>query len=318
MCAPDDRSHDSSHLENRVCDAHIHLWDDGPRRYLWSDLARDIALLPTDSRAVYVECGSHYWERGPLALRCVGETEWAGNANDKGQLLAAIVGSADLTLGDLVRPVLAEHASVGRGLFRGVRVTLTRTRTIAKAMPDCDETVLRDFRFRRGVDALADLDLVLELWAHFDQLPELIDFARRVPQVRIVIDHLGGPRRADRSGDIGRAIEQWRASLVELADCHNVALKVGGIGMPIFGMNWHERGYPATSREISDAWRADILWCVSIFGADRCMLESNFPVDLQSFSYSEIWRAYDLIADGLAAEARAELRWGTAARIYKV
>ncbi|MEZ5232405.1 MAG: amidohydrolase family protein [Acidimicrobiales bacterium] len=132
-------------------------------------------------------------------------------------------------------------------------------------------------------------------------------------------DHLGGPLGVRSYG--GRRTEVHAtalASLRELAARPNVALKLGGIGMSVFGDGWHRREAPPGSEELAATWGPYIVACIELFGAQRCMFESNFPVDRESCSYVVLWNAFKRIAAGAgASEAeRADLFAGTARRVY--
>jgi hypothetical protein len=103
-----------------------------------------------------------------------------------------------------------------------------------------------------------------------------------------------------------------------VATCPNVALKLGGIGMPIFGLGWHHRPEPPSSEELAGAWGEPIRWCIEAFGVDRCMFESNFPVDRRSCSYTVLWNAFQRISEGASPADRAALFSETAIRTYRL
>jgi L-fuconolactonase len=300
-----------------ICDPHHHLWSHPGDRYLMEELRADIGSGHRVERTVFVECRSAYRADGPGHMAPVGETDFVVAA-DPGGPIAGIVGFADLrdpAIGD----VLAAHIEAGRGRFRGIRhisawdPSLEATIDLVVSPPG----LLGDPAFRSGFAALGRAGLGFDAWLYHPQLPELTALARAHPDVPIVLDHLGGPlgtgryRRAD-------VRPSWRAAMADVAACPNVTLKLGGIGMPIFGADWHDRPGGATSEEIASAWGDDIRWCIEAFGADRCMFESNFPVDKVSCSYRNLWNAFKRMAAGASPSEKAALFAGTAVRTYRL
>jgi predicted TIM-barrel fold metal-dependent hydrolase len=95
-------------------------------------------------------------------------------------------------------------------------------------------------------------------------------------------------------------------------------VKLGGVGMAVYGSGWAQAGGDAPAEAIVAAWAGPIGHLIECFGPDRCMFESNFPVDKASFSYREMWNAYKLMTADLGANERAWLFAGTAERVYRV
>src|SRR5436190_6790387 len=227
-----------------ICDPHHHLWETDRSVYLIDDLRKDIASHPVTS-TVFVECMSAYRRTGPEAERPVGETEWvAGLAPADNGLVGGIVGFADLTLGTAVRPVLEAHIDAGRGRFRGIRHASgydpdPRIRRSHTAPPP---ELLRQPAFHEGFAELGRAGLSFDAWMYHPQLADLVELAQAHPDVPIILDHLGGPLGiGPYEGRRDEVLATWRQSMTALAACPNVALKLGGIGMPIFGMDWHQR-----------------------------------------------------------------------------
>ncbi|MBV8512739.1 MAG: amidohydrolase family protein, partial [Xanthobacteraceae bacterium] len=96
----------------------------------------------------------------------------------------------------------------------------------------------------------------------------------------------------------------------------NVTVKLGGLGMHVFGFDFDKRGTPATSQELADAWRPYVETCIAAFGTDRSMFESNFPVDKISCSYKVIWNAFKRLTAGASADEKRALFHDTAAGVY--
>jgi len=147
----------------------------------------------------------------------------------------------------------------------------------------------------------------------------MVDLAQAMPDQPILVNHCAGfigvgPHAENPEGTFNR----WRANLRELAECPNVSLKLGGLAMPIRGFTFHEQPLPPSSGELVAAWRPIIETCIETFGPERCMFESNFPVDKAMCSYVVIWNAFKRLAAGYSAAEKAALFHGTAARFYRL
>ncbi len=311
-----------------ICDPHHHLWDHPGDRYLLDELRADTGSGHNVVRTVFVECMSGYRDDGPEALRPVGETEFVSaiaeesrRTRDQGAVIDGIVSYADLTLGEAVRPVLEAHVEAGGGRFRGIRhatawdagpgVRIAHTRPVSGLMGHS--------AFQDGVAQLGRMGLSYDAWLYHPQIIEVAGLARACPDTTIVVDHLGGPLGiGPYAGHRDEVLEVWRSSLKAVAEHPNVVLKLGGIGMPVFGLDWHKREAPPTSEELAAEWGPHILWCIETFGPNRCMFESNFPVDRRSCSYVVLWNAFKRIASGASPMDKAALFHDTAAIAYRL
>ena len=310
-----------------ICDAHHHLWDNFElfgnleRAYLTDDFRRDLEAGHRVEQTVYIEVRSHYRESGPEELRPVGETEWVVSLDTSGGIAAGIVGFADLRLGDAVEPVLAAHIDAGAGRFRGVRHASAwdASPDIRNSGSNPTERMLEQPGFRRGVATLGRMGLSFDAWLFHPQIPEFTALARSQPEVTMVLDHLGGPIGiGPYAGHRDEVLANTRQALTELVPCENAVIKLGGIGMTILGLKWHKRGRLASSAELVDAWGPIVRWCIETFGPQRCMFESNFPVDSHSADYVTLWNAFKLMTQDLSASERALLFHDTAARVYRL
>ncbi|MBY0400626.1 amidohydrolase family protein [Myxococcota bacterium] len=176
-----------------------------------------------------------------------------------------------------------------------------------------------------GIVSHADLLLgdrvveTLDAWLYHPQIPELTSVARRFPETTIVLDHLGGPlgvgpyagRREEIKAD-------WKRSLAELATCSNVFVKIGGLVMEPMGFGFSARPAPPGSEDLALETRDYVLHAIDCFGPERCMFESNFPVDKLAVSYGVLWNAFKRISRGFEPAERASLFRGTAARAYRL
>src|SRR5215218_5293749 len=311
--------------ELAICDAHHHLWlDEGHTGwpYTLEDLHADTGSGHNVVRTVFLECGAEYRTDGPVALRPVGETEFvaatarAASASG-GAEIAAIMGAADL-LHDRLDEVLDAHEAAGQGRFRGIRY-ITAQDAYAPLSTSSPPGVMQDDRYLAGVRRLGERGLTYDTMCYFHQIPEFTDVARACPRVTIVANHLMGPVGVgpykDRRNEV---LAQWRPHLAGLATCPNVFLKLGGIGMPMFGLRWDRQPVPPTSAELAAPWQDEIRFCIDQFGPDRCLFESNFPVDKRGCSYVVLWNAFKRMAAGYSADEKRDLFHNSAARAYRV
>ena len=182
------------------------------------------------------------------------------------------------------------------------------------------EGLMTDKTFIDGVRSLGTRNLSFDAWMYFDQLHELHGLAKEAPNTRIIINHLGAPLNLGRwkkKQDNVQAI--WKSELRKLAKLENVYLKIGGIGMEnYFGTNWVSRPKPPSSDEVVTVWNERILWCIETFGTEKCMFESNYPVDRQTLPYSVIWNTFQKIVQTFTASEKDDLFWVTARSVYGV
>ncbi len=307
-----------------IVDAHHHLWERPSGHYLLDELRADLATGHNVRATVFIQCGYAYRGDGPVELRPVGETETiaalAAQAQAAGApgICAGIIGYCDFRLVDRVDAVLEAHVSAGAGRFRGIRQSAGWDAAIVSttsAIPP--RGLLLDPTFRAGLARLGKHGLSYECSLYHPQLPELTDLARAFPELPILANHCGGPIRigpyADHPSEMFAA---WRSALRELATCPNVTLKLGGQAMTIRGFTWHEAPLPPSSGELAAAWRPTMETCIETFGAQRCMFESNFPVDKGMCSYPVVWNAFKRLANGCSADEKAALFHGAATQFY--
>jgi L-fuconolactonase len=274
-----------------IVDPHHHLVDRPETgSYLLPELLADTGSGHNITATVYLEWLSMYRADGPVEMRPVGEIEFANgvaamSASEtygKTKVCAGIVGYADLTLGAAVEKVLESQIAAGGGRFRGIRF-------ITASHPDqaaWGSAVIRpagrllDPRVREAFARLAPLGLSFDAWMYHTQLGELVDLARAFPATPIVLDHVGGAIGLGRyAGRRDEVFAEWSDRIRELAACPNVHIKLGGLGMRMFGFTVHIGELPPSSEELAAAWRPYIETCIAAFGPERAMFESNFPVD---------------------------------------
>ena len=317
-----------------ICDPHHHLWDypqnaDRARaRYLLDELLADIGSGHNVVSTVFMECGSMYRAAGPEALKPVGETEFvngiaamsASGTYGDARVCAAIVGFADLTLGAAVGEVLDAHAAASPR-FRGIRHAAgwDASEEVRNSHTAPAQGMLANPAFRAGFEELGKRGLTFDAWLYHPQIPELTELARVFPDQPIVFDHFGGPLGiGPYAGKRAEIFAAWQADVAELATCPNVVAKLGGLVMAVNGFGFHKRARPATSAELVAATGDYYRHAIDCFGPERCMFESNFPVDKVSCSYRVLWNAFKRLAAGFSADEQRALFHDTAVRVYRV
>lgn len=312
-----------------IVDAHHHLWDRPGQRYLFDDFLADTRSGHRITGSVFIQCRSMYRQDAEPALGPVGETEFANGIAAQSasglygplRACAGIVGFADLALGDAVGEVLRAHLRAAPERFKGVRNMTAHDPSpeIAAGFGKVRPGMLAEKQFWQGFAQLAPLGLSADIWAYHPQLAEVIALAKAFPETTIVVNHAGGPLnlgpyRRDRAA----VLTHWRQSLEALAALPNVAIKLGGLCMVIGGLDLHLRPEPPGSQELAALLRPLVLPCIEIFGAERCMFESNFSMDKGMCSYAVLWNAFKRIAADLTAGEKTALFSATATRVYRL
>ncbi|MDP6706677.1 MAG: amidohydrolase family protein [Alphaproteobacteria bacterium] len=316
-----------------ICDPHHHLWA-GRTEFIASDYLLDDILEDVNSghnivSTIFIECGESFRTDGPEPLRPVGETEFVdaiATASASGRygdcrIAAGIVGTADLKLGDAVAEVLDAQLAAAPERFRGIRLggTWHESPDVPNHRTEPPQGLYGLSGFREGFRHLAPRGLSFEGWCYHTQIPELSELARAFPDTTIVLDHFGGPIGVGPYAGKGDEVyADWRQAIGPLAECPNVVAKLGGIAMEVNGFAWHEAPRPPGSEALMEATRRYYEDTIELFGADRCMFESNFPVDKLSCSYNVLWNSFKRLTTGYSAEEKAKLFHDTAARVYRL
>ena len=223
-----------------------------------------------------------------------------------------------MKMGEGVRPVLEALQAASPNRFRGVRHSVGWD-----SSPDVVDREIRGVLgsdgYRAGARVMAQMGLVLENSLYFPQLDELADFANAVPDLTIVLNHVGGLLRvgpyANRDDEV---LAEWRRGVATAAKCPNIIMKLGGVGQARYGYDWAGRDVPVGSEELAGTLAPLMNHCIEQFGADRCMFESNFPVDKISYSYNVIFNAFKRLSQGYSASERAAMFHDTAKRVYSI
>lgn len=324
---------DALEPELPICDPHHHLWEFRhervAHRYLLDEILEDVNAGHNIVSTVFIECGAMYTPQANDTYNVVGETEFVNGiaamsaSGDYGscRIAAGIVGTAELELGDAVGDVLDEHINAGRGRFRGVRWqgTWDASDDIKNGRSVNAPERFRTTDFQRGFAQLEPRDLSFEAWCYHPQIADVTALAKAFPNTRIILDHFGGPLgTGPYTGKGDEVFNAWRPLISELAECDNVVAKLGGINMELNGFGWHERATPPGSEELMQATRRYYEHTLECFGVERCMFESNFPVDMVSCSYGVLWNSFKRLTEGYSPTEKASLYHDTAARIYRI
>jgi L-fuconolactonase len=332
-----------------IIDPHHHLWDwpadflagrptpahgfdtviARSMRYLLPEFLADLNSGHNIRATVFVQCTSMYRADGPEGFKPVGETEFvngvaamcASGRYGEVRACAGIVGHVDLTMGSMAAAVLEAHLNAAGERFKGIRHS---------ASYDADSNVLGPLvrvggglyeskAFRAGYAELAKYGLSFDSWLLEPQLPELIDLARAFPDTPVILDHVGTPLGlAAYQGRREQRFPIWRDSMRKLAELPHVSVKLGGLAMPFGNFPSFLQVPPASSRQLAAEWRPYIETCIELFGTQRCMFESNFPVDLGSCTYPVLWNAFKVLAQNYSAAEKTALFSGTARKVYRL
>ncbi len=314
-----------------ICDPHHHFWVHRPeplayQQYLLADLAADINSGHNVRSTVFIEVRAEYRTEGPEELRPVGEVEFvqkladesASGAYGSARAAAAIIGRADLKLGERVRPVLEALQAASPNRFRGIRHSVGWDPSPEVVDRETQGALATD-GYRAGARVLADMGFLLENSLYFPQLGELADFANAFPELTIVLNHCGGLLRvgpyANRDNEV---LAEWRRGLATVAKCPNIIMKVGGVGQARYGFDWSKREVPVGSEELAESLAPLMNYCIEQFGPGRCMFESNFPVDKVSYSYNVLYNAFKRLSVDYSAAERGTMFRDTAVRVYRI
>jgi L-fuconolactonase len=332
-----------------IIDPHHHLWDwpeavfagwalpahgfetviRRAARYLLPQFLADLNTGHNIRATVFVQCGAMYRADGPEAFKPVGETEFvngvaamcASGIYGPVRACAGIVGHADLTAGAVISDVLEAHLTAGGDRFRGIRHS---------ASYDADSNVLGPLvrvgpglfmggSFREGYAQLGKYNLSFDAWLLEPQLGELIDLVRAFPNTPVILDHVGTPLGvASYQGKREERFPVWRDNIRELAALPNVTVKLGGLAMAFCNFPSFLKTPAASSAQLANEWKPYIETCIEYFGVNRCMFESNFPVDMGSCTYPVLWNAFKVLAKNYSADEKTALFSGTAARVYRL
>lgn len=309
-----------------IIDPHHHLWP-GEFKYLLDDLWQDTDDGHNVIKTVFIECSQEYFSSGDDKLKPVGETIFvkeialeAAKNKTKAQI-SGIVSHADLMMGQNVKEVLDAHGSAGEGLFKGVRHAggWDHHNEIGNSHHNPPRELYLKESFSEGLDELEKSNLSFEAWQYHHQIDQVNQIAKEHPNLKIVLNHFSGPIGiGPYKGKSEEIFKIWKQDIKSLASNQNVFAKLGGLAMPINGFDFHKQKKPPSSDDIYSKHHEYYDFSIEAFGPERCMFESNFPVDKQSVSYHVVWNAFKKIAANFNAEDKDYLFRKTAENFYSL
>ncbi|MFJ9630803.1 amidohydrolase family protein [Streptomyces sp. NPDC101175] len=274
-------------------DAHHHVWDLSVRDQDWitgpelRPIRRDFTLadLAPEARAAGVD-------RTVLVqtVTVAEETPEFLALADTHDLIAGVVGWTDLTRPDIADELARLRELPGGHCLKGIR---------HQVQGEPDPNWLLRPEVRRGLAAVADAGLVYDLLVLPHQFPACVQVAASLPQLTLVLDHMGKPPVAS-----GR-LEPWATALRSLAALPNTHCKLSGLVTEADWKNWST----ADLRPYADV-------ALDAFGPGRLMYGSDWPVCTLAASYGEVAAAAGELTEGLSTAERAEIFEGTATRVY--
>jgi len=296
----------------RIVDPHHHLWDRDLHHYPWlaaptvsglvgdtTALCRNYLLADLKADAASVELVKSVHLQAEIAHDLsVEETRWLQSIADapgSGGFPHGIVAYADLSDPQVDR-TLAAHAAFANAC--GIRQILNRHPDPGVNFVDRD--YMAEDQWQKGFARLRAHGLSFDMQLYAPQMAEGAATARRHPDTQIIINHTGMPLDRDPEG-----LAAWRGGMRALAACPNVAVKISGLGM--VDHHW-----------TVDSIRPFVLETINLFGTNRCLFASNFPVDRLYSDYAKVWGSFDQITGDLSADERNGLFHDNAVRVYRL
>jgi L-fuconolactonase len=315
-----------------IIDAHHHFYERGEHEEIYYDqflipeLERAVATGHNVVGSVFVEC-SWRWDQSRGALRApTSEVEEAARAAremvEAGALRGmGIVAYVDLSAGEAVGAVLDEMIEVSENRIVGIRHG-TAWDDDARPPGGSDsgrEDLMNDPVWRRGFYEVARRGLAFDALVFYPQLGAAANLARAFPEATIIVDHLGGPITFGRYGHRkDQTVREWLSNVAQLAREPNVFLKLGGIGNSFMSRIDAGGIVAMDSVGIDRMWGSDMRKCIDLFGTERCLFESNYPVDKAVAEYQTLWNGFKRIVTGASADEKHDLFSGTARRAYEL
>ncbi len=290
----------------RFIDAHHHLWDLNACNYPWlmakgekrffgdpAPIQKDYLVEDYSKESqLYLPEKSVHIQVGVAQTDALKESQWLQNQIDFPQ---AIVAFCDLSSKELQADL---EAQMQFSKLRGIRQILGRHE--AEDGKHGSNSLLQNPTWLKGLKRLAKQNLSFDLQMIPPQMPGVLEALKQVPHLNVALCHCGSPWDQSATG-----LASWRAGMAQLAELPNVVCKISGLGM--FNPQW----------KVEDL-RPIILSSIDIFGPDRIMFGSNFPVDKLYRPYEELWSAYEEITADLSAQEKQQTFYQTANDFYQL
>ncbi len=277
-----------------IIDPHHHLWDLEFGKYLNDDFIEDINKSGHNIKAsVYImsSANTKIYDQNSNEFSTLPEIKFAyeqyldskNNKLNQCSINNSIVGALDLRYGKKLTPVIEKGLEISNGKLKGIRMLLAahNDERISSGAVKTKTGIMLDPDFIEGAKILEKNELSLDFWIYHTQLNELEFVAKTLPNLSIILNHIGGPIQVGPyEGKQGITHREWRRSMMRLAVFPNIKVKL-----------------PPSSDQLSELWKSWFFETIDLFGTDRCMFESNFPVDKGSCSYGVLWNAFKKISE---------------------
>jgi L-fuconolactonase len=278
-----------------IVDAHHHLWDPTRRDYPWmvgdvlAPLVRpytvDDLWEVTDGRVAHTVLVQTISDQNET-------TEFLAVASENNGLIKGVVGWVDLTAPDVADRIAELRAGPGGDRLVGIR---------HQVQDEPDPGWLSRPEVLGGLRAVADAGLAYDLLVLVPQLKVATEVVRQLPELRFVLDHLAKP------GIAAGEWEPWASRVAELAAEPNVSAKLSGLVTEASWTDW-------TAGQIAPYAKH----ALDVFGADRLMYGSDWPVCTLAASYGEVWDLAGTLIQDLSETEREAILGGTAKRVYEL
>jgi L-fuconolactonase len=279
-----------------IIDAHVHLWDPSHFRMSWLDAmpllnkAYGLADYRAHTAGMAIE-GIVYVEVDVSAHYALLESVWAADRAEEDALLLGIVAHAPLEYGERARAYLDALVALGPHI-KGVRRLV---------QDESDERFSLRPDFIRGTQLLAEYGLSCDIGVRHNQLANISELIRLCPDTAFILDHLGKPAIKDHK------LDPWREQIQEIASHPNVVCKVSGM----------------VTEADTEQWTLDdlapyITHVLNVFGEDRIVFGSDWPVALQATDYARWIETLDTLTTHLSLQAKRKLWTENARRFYRL
>lgn len=290
--------------------------------YLPEHYQADTSPFSVES-VVHVEANWHHHK----GFGVVEETDWIQQLDFKAQglKLGAIVATAD-PRDRKFKDILKAHQQASP-IFRGIR-KMAAWHQDSGVYRWCDQPHLyQNKSFLKGFEQLAKLDLSFDAWGYSTQLAEITSLAKQFPETRIVLDHLATP--VGLFGAVGKKtgmtqlqrdviFKQWQQDLARLAEQKNVHAKISGLMMPVLGHLFYQQDRTASIAEMVNLLTPMIQHAIAVFGTERIMFASNFPMDKPNARLNDLIHAYIQMLSPYGDQALHAMFRKNAANFYQL
>ena len=298
----------------KIVDAHHHLWDlnNADTKYSWLMVTEGEAFFG-DYAAIrksylledYIEDAKNQNIIKSVHVQAehdddkpVNETAWLQNLADthSSKLPNAIVAFADFSKNN-VSEILDAHQEYKN--TRGIRQILSYNKDEPK-YSHATEDFMKDSSWVENFKHIRNRNLSFDIQIYKHQMQDAVNLANKYNDVLFILNHTGEPCYQSKE-----YIESWEQNMTKLAKCENVVAKISGLGM--FDPNW-----------TIDSTRIFVEKTIQIFGIERCMFASNFPVDKIFNTFDTYWNSFKEITKNYSENDKQLLFSSNAEKYYRI